>query len=104
MQNTKKADLSISNYLLKIKSLVDQLFVVGCHFSVKDHIEAIFEGLPPNYDPFIVSVNSRSDPYTVAEIESLLLAQESCLERHLKDLDSSLIFANVAQHQRYGNP
>ncbi|PON70288.1 hypothetical protein PanWU01x14_082120 [Parasponia andersonii] len=67
LQNTKKQSLSVNDYLLKIKSLVDQLGSVG-------HV-ILSNGLPVEYDTFVISVNSRSDTYTVAKIESFLLAQ-----------------------------
>ena len=50
---------------------------------------AIFDGLSYEYDTFVVSVNSRNDLYTVAKIESLLLAQENIIEKHYKELDST---------------
>ena len=74
LHNTKKGDLSITDYLFKIRNIVDLLALVGHKISVKYHIDAIFEGLPQDYETFIISVNSRLDPYTVEEIEALLLA------------------------------
>ena len=47
---------------------------------MKSHIDAIFDGLSSECDTFIVSVNSCIDPYSVDEIESLLLAQETQIE------------------------
>ncbi|RVW36051.1 hypothetical protein CK203_117294 [Vitis vinifera] len=85
--NTKKDDLSVNDYLLKIKSLIAQLASVGYVVTTKDHIDAIFDGLSFEYDTFVVTVNSRNDLYTVAEIESLLLAQENRMEKHSKELD-----------------
>ncbi|KAL6327367.1 hypothetical protein AAG906_018969 [Vitis piasezkii] len=77
LHNTKKGDLLVNDYLLKIKSLVDQLTSVGDVLATKDHIDAIFYGLSSEYDTFVVLVNSRNDLYTVAKIESMLLAQET---------------------------
>ncbi|PON80532.1 hypothetical protein PanWU01x14_000880 [Parasponia andersonii] len=96
LMNTKKGSQSINDYFLKIKSLVDQPASVGYHTIVKYHIDVIFNGLLSNYDTFVISVNSSSDPYTVAEIESLLLSQENRIEKTLKDLDSAS--ANLAHN------
>ncbi|KAK4840954.1 hypothetical protein QYF36_022262 [Acer negundo] len=63
---------------------------LGYFLSTSDHINAIFDGLSSEYDTFVVSVSSRNDAYTVTEIESLLLAQESRIEKNLKTLDSAL--------------
>ncbi|PON83521.1 LOW QUALITY PROTEIN: hypothetical protein TorRG33x02_206760 [Trema orientale] len=95
--NTKKGSLSINDYLLKIKSLVDQLASVGYHTTIKDHIDVIFNSLLSDYDTFVISVNSHFDLYTVTEFESLLLAQEN-IEMTLKDIDSATI--NLA-HNNY---
>lgn len=93
------------NYLLKIKNIVDRLASVGHIVSSSDHIEAIFNGLSEEYDTFIISVNSRTEDYTVEEIEALLLAQEGRIEKHSKELDSYSGSINLAtqdsQHRKY---
>ncbi|RVX03711.1 Retrovirus-related Pol polyprotein from transposon RE1 [Vitis vinifera] len=105
LHNTKKGDLSISDYLLKIRNVVDLLALVGHKISIKDHIDAIFEGLPQDYETFIISVNSRLDPYTVEEIEALLLAQESRIEKNIKIADlSTPSLAHLITTNRNGSP
>lgn len=64
----------MNEYLLKIKSLVDDLISIGNPVTTDENIEFIFEGLGKEYDPFICSVNYRLEPYTVSEIEALLIA------------------------------
>lgn len=96
LRNLRKGSLSVSDFLLKIKKIIDSLFSIGCSFTEADHIEAILEGLPEEYTSFIVSVTSRSDSYSVIEIESLLLAHEERLEKFKKDVTPALS-ANIAQ-------
>ena len=55
----------------------------------KKHIDVIFEGLSTYYDTFILSIESHIDPYTIDDIESLLLAQEAMIEKNNKELDSA---------------
>ena len=104
MHNTKNGDLSITDYLLKIRNVVDLLTLVGHKSSIKDHIDAIFEGLLQDYETFIIYVNYRLDSYTVEEIEALLLAQESRMEKNIKIEDLStpslahLITTNNSPH------
>ena len=93
--HTPEKDRSISAYLLDIKKTVDQLAVVGCPISIEDHIEVVLNGLSDEYDSFITSVTSRLDPYTVADIEALLLAQENRIER-TKQLVDHILHTNVA--------
>lgn len=52
LRNLKKGTMPINEYLLKIKRLVDCLFSVGSPITPADHIEAILEGLPQNYNGF----------------------------------------------------
>lgn len=82
--NTKKGDKSMNDYLLKIKSHVDSLVSIGNPMTTSEHIEYIFEGLGEEYDSFICSINSSLEPYTVNEIEAILIAQEVSFEKHLK--------------------
>lgn len=57
----------MNEYLLKVKNTMDRLASVDT-LSDSDHIEFILNGLPENYDTFIVSVKSRSESYSVEEI------------------------------------
>ena len=98
LQNTKKNSLSISEYLLKIKSTVDMLKAVGHDFSVSDHVEAIFNGLGPDYDIFYTSFNIRKEQVTIAELEALLMSQEARIDKSVKELDISNVEANLAHH------
>ena len=93
-------DKSISEYLLAIKKIVDSLAAIGSAISNDDHIEAILDGLPEDYDSFVTFVTSCLDPYTADDIEALLLAQEEHFEKH-KKADSNLILANTASGPSY---
>ena len=86
---TPKRERDVPAYLLDIKKSVNALSANGSSITDEDHIEVILDGLPEEYDPFITSVLSRIDPYTVDEIEVLLLAQEERLEKH-KQLNPAL--------------
>ena len=67
---------------------------MGCPISTEDHIEAILDGFSDEYDSFITSVTSHLDPYMVADIEALLLAQESRIEKAKQSVDH-ILQANV---------
>lgn len=67
-----------------------QTFSTPIPISEEDHIDDILDGLPDDYDSFITSITSRLDPYTIDEIESLLLAQEERFDKH-KRVENSLI-------------
>lgn len=72
--------------IYQIKKTVDRLASV-CHIVTSiDHLEAIFNGLPKEYDTFGISVNSRSDTYTVEEIESFFYLKNPELKGVLRIL------------------
>lgn len=96
LRNIKKGSLSATEYLLKVKKIVDSLSSVGAPLSESDHIDAILEGLPEDYNGFIVSLTSRTDPYTVNQVESLLTAQEERIEKFKKEVTPTMT-ANAAQ-------
>jgi len=57
-----KRDRSISTFLQDLKKVVDSLVGVGSLITIEDHIKAIVEGLPEEYDTFITLVTSKTDP------------------------------------------
>ena len=73
--------------MLKIRGYIDLLGLVGHSMYEKEHINVIFKGLSTDYDTFILSIELRIDPYTVDDIESLLLPQEARIEKKNKELD-----------------
>nr|KYP49182.1 hypothetical protein KK1_029117 [Cajanus cajan] len=48
--------MTINQYLLEIKKIVDTLAAIGSPLNTVEHIDAIFDGLPKEYDPFITFV------------------------------------------------
>lgn len=52
----------MNEYLLRIKAIVDSLISIGDKITQAEHIEAIFDGLSEDYDPFFMSINTRLDP------------------------------------------
>ena len=81
--------MNVVEYLSKIKSCVDSLASVGQILTDKDHIDAILVNLTDEYDAFITSILTRSESYTVEEVESLIMAQEARIEKNAKSLDSA---------------
>ena len=64
----------MNEYLLKIRGFVDLFPLVGVNLSIKDHIDAITDGLTSEYNTFFLTINSQIKDYLVEEVESLLLA------------------------------
>lgn len=83
LQTIKKGTLCIYEYLKQIKDAIDTLDFVGFKLSTSEYVDYILDGLPGEYDAFVTSVLTRKDDYTIVEIESLLLAQESRIEKSI---------------------
>ncbi|MED6186743.1 hypothetical protein PIB30_118928 [Stylosanthes scabra] len=98
--STVQIGASVTDYVLTIKSTIDALASVGESMKESDHVNAMLHGLTEDYAPLITSVLARSQSITVGELEALLLAHESMLNRFRKS--ETLIQANVAQYNQYG--
>jgi len=82
-----KKDHSISMYILDIKKIVHSLATIESPLSDADHVEAILDGLLDDYDYFVTSIFSWTEPYTIEEVEALLLSHKERLEKH-KQIDN----------------
>jgi len=87
----------MSEFLLRIKCLVDALSTSGDPVLPCEHLDAILEGLPEDYGPIILVIESKFDPLPIHEVEALLLAHESRSQKFVRKklLESPSI--NVAQ-------
>jgi len=95
---TPKNDHYVSTYLLDIKKTVDTLAAMGIVISTEEHIETILDGLSDEYDGFITSIISRTNSYSVDDLEALLVPQEKCFEKHITQsyfLHANTISGNV---------
>ncbi|KAI5403324.1 hypothetical protein KIW84_050764 [Lathyrus oleraceus] len=52
----------------------------------RDQIELVLEALPSKFDLVVAVVNSRSELFTLDELESLLLFQESLIDKMKKEV------------------
>jgi len=77
-----KNDRYVSTYVNDIKKIADSLAAVGSSLSTANYVNAILNGLSPDYDGYLTSILLRSDLYTVDELEALFLAQEEHFEKH----------------------
>ncbi|KAK4272694.1 hypothetical protein QN277_021212 [Acacia crassicarpa] len=77
LKTTRKESSSMNEYLLKVKSSFDALAAIGSPISLSDQLDYVFDGLSEDYDSFITSISTRLEPYTMAEVEALLMAQET---------------------------
>lgn len=104
LQNTKKGTSPINEYLLRIKALVDSLMAIGDPISDQDHVDAMLEGLPEEYNSFVMMIYSKLGTPSIDEIEGLLLMQEDQFERYRQDLVALAVSVNLTQGPQNSNP
>jgi histone deacetylase 1/2 len=97
LKNTKKLARSVNEYLLRIKSIVNSLIAVGDVVSEQEQVDAILEGLPEDFNSFVMMIYSRFETPTVEDVEALLLLQEVQFEKFRQELTNPSVSANVAQ-------
>src|ERR1044072_1249190 len=100
LKSCTKDNRSMSEFLNRIKTIVNSLFTMGESVSYREHLEAILDGLPPDYNSLVTIIkNNRSNPYSISDAGAMLITHESLLEKQSKksQSESSLIQVNVAQ-------
>lgn len=60
LSNLKKAGLSMNEYLLKVKTLVDNLRYSGYVLGPNDHVLYILGGFGSEFDLFVMTVNAKA--------------------------------------------
>lgn len=83
--------------MLKIKAIVDSLLAIGDSITEQDQVDDILVGLPEEYNTFVMMMYGKLEPISYTDLESLLLVQESQLEKFRVELTSGTISVNVAQ-------
>lgn len=65
---TKKGTKFVTEYVLRIKAIVDSLVAIGDSVNEQDQIDVILEGLPEEYGPFVMMMYGRSDSPSIADV------------------------------------
>ncbi|MCI84743.1 retrovirus-related pol polyprotein from transposon TNT 1-94, partial [Trifolium medium] len=56
---------TVNEYQLRIRSIINSLIAVGDIVSEQEQVNAILEGLPEDFNSFVMMVYSRSDSPSV---------------------------------------
>ena len=79
-QTTRKGTMSMMEYLLKVKTIADNLVAIGEPVLKKDQVLQILGGLGADYNPIVASITAREDDISIHSIHSTLLTHEQCLK------------------------
>ncbi|MBA0786924.1 hypothetical protein Gotri_026889, partial [Gossypium trilobum] len=92
----RKGDVSMKEFLMKVKSCCDNLASCGEVISEHEHVTAILNRLSSEYESVISIVTASQVPYTVQGVTSMLLDTETRQQVINCDISSS---ENVVSHQ-----
>ncbi|GAU38583.1 hypothetical protein TSUD_322600 [Trifolium subterraneum] len=95
---------STTEYVLRVRVIADTLISIGDSISEQDQIDSILEGLPEEFNPFVMMFYGRSDSPSLYDIEGLLLVQESQLAKFRQELSTPSASANLHSRGGRGNP
>ncbi|KAK8540679.1 hypothetical protein V6N13_026995 [Hibiscus sabdariffa] len=73
LHSQKKGELSMKDFLMKIKSICDNLASCGEVISEHEQITAILNGLPPEYESVITVLTAGATSSTVNSVQTILL-------------------------------
>lgn len=86
--------------MLRISTIIETLASIGSPVSTREHVGSILGGLPPEYDSLVSTVTafvSRDDILSLAELETMILAQEARLEQAKAVVIQEPLSINLAQ-------
>ncbi|XP_031283994.1 uncharacterized protein LOC116142726 [Pistacia vera] len=81
LQTTKKDAYTVSEYVLKMSKLGDELIASGMNITDEELLLYILDGLGPKYDVVVANLTSNNSQTTLQEAQFLLHKHEIRLER-----------------------
>ncbi|KAK2989712.1 hypothetical protein RJ640_030205 [Escallonia rubra] len=91
LQELKKNDLSISEYLHKTKSLSDELSAAGKPVSPAEFNAIIYRNIGSDYHSIITALNLRQEPVSFYEMHGQLVAHEILLKHSLTPTENIVL-------------
>ena len=99
MKSIVKGTKSVSEYLKRVKTTVNTLTSIGDPITHRENLDAIFYGLPEDFNSHLPMVFHRGSTHSISDVEAMIVSLDARLERSRKKQlqDASL---NVAQIQK----
>ncbi|CAA0842912.1 Unknown protein [Striga hermonthica] len=98
LQTLIKGPRTMREFLGKVKACCDALGIAGEPVTDKNQILYILAGLGTEYNPAVVAITSRVEPYTLNEVYAMLLNLESRIDIGVQSIvnpDGSLSSVNL---------
>lgn len=97
LKTLKKGTKTVSEFITKLHSMADSLAAIGDEVKDQDLMDIILEGLPEEYNAFVMILYGKPGNTDLMELESLLLLQEAQLEKFKQELTIPAPSANAVQ-------
>ena len=94
LATTKKGNLSMAEYVAKMRSLADEIASAGKAIDDDELVSYILAGLDFDYNPIVSALVVRTEPISVGEMFSQLLSFEQRMDLLQPDSRSSVNSAN----------
>jgi hypothetical protein len=89
LSTTRKGNMSIAQYVGKMKALADDMASVGKKLDDEDLVSYILAGLDSDFDSVISVVAAHAEPIIVPELYSQLIGYEQRQELHGRDYSTA---------------
>jgi hypothetical protein len=104
LATAKKRDLSAADYFRKIKGIAIELAVANEILRDDEVIAYLLAGLLAEYDPFVTSLTTRTEPASLDDVYAHLLVFEARQLQHITDMQLNIgSSANYAGRGGRGN-
>ncbi|KAL4319912.1 hypothetical protein GQ457_18G001030 [Hibiscus cannabinus] len=100
LHSQKKGDLGMKDYLMRIKSICDNLANCGESISEYERITAILNGLPPEFDSVVTVISASPSSSDLSFVSTIILDADA---RQAQLSESIISSANVVTHQISGS-
>lgn len=90
----------VLEFLVKIKTIIDDLTSVGDAATYHEHMDSILEGLPKDFDSVVALIESSLPHISIEEAEGLILAPELRLQKYVTHLVEQFLCANSESHSQ----
>ena len=79
LNTVERKNQSIKEYTLKIKNICETLASINAPMDDDDKIEVCLRGLGPQYKPFAMSIQTRENLPSFADLVSMLIVEEKSM-------------------------
>lgn len=82
LKSTKKGTRSVNEYVTQTQNLPDSLTVIGVPVFDSDLYDIVLDGLPEEYNSFVMMMYGKLEALNLTKFESLLMLQQAQFDKY----------------------